>query len=112
MKFKIKYYRIEEIEEEIEEDSIVESQIVNNFRERHGDFVAIKEIKYIPPEGAELKEFYCLWLDMFENWKSKVVKAHDEIEIKFNLPEAKNFDFYCCLNNPKAKESLYRSIWD
>ena len=57
-----------------------------------------------------MKEYYCIWLNIWDNWESAVIKAYDDKDVLYNHKEGYNFKF--CLNTPKHIEALHQSIWD
>ena len=106
-KFEIDYTILKNNKEIIEAET--DYQALEEFREEC-PYVAINKIRYIPPETEELKEYYCIWLNIWDNWESAVIKAYDDKDVLYNHKEGYNFKF--CLNTPKHIEALHQSIWD
>lgn len=110
-KFLIEYYRTTTLTEEIEARH--DSEAVNKFREEH-EYAGIKSVKYVYEGNKEPTEWYCNWWNG-NSWKSKVVMAHNEEEIRYNIRDSLDYnvyDFRCCPNNPKSIDGLMRDKWD
>lgn len=106
-KFKINYYYIDTREEMIEAKH--DSQAVEIFRKEH-EYAGIKSVKYVYEGNEEPKEWYCSWWNG-NSWGSKVVLAHNEEEIRYNIKDTLDYnvyDFMCCLNTPEEREKLFR----
>ena len=110
-KFQIEYYRIDTSTEEIEARH--DSEAIKKFRENNG-YAGIKSVRYIYEGDEELTEWYCNWWNGYD-WKSKVVMAHNEEEITYNIKPTLDFavyDFRCCKNTPECIDALMCSKWD
>lgn len=86
---------------------------IRNFRMKNSHD-AINKIEYVYEGDEPLQDWYCIWWN--ENtWKSKIVKAHCEDEIIYNIKDSLDYcvyNFLCCKNDSKSIDSLHRSIWD
>lgn len=110
-KFKIEYYYVQERTEEVEARHYDEA--LKKFREEHG-FAGVKSVKYVYEGKEKPKEWYCIWWNG-NTWKSKIVLAHNEDEIRYNIRDTLDYAVYnfdCCLNTPEKIEGLHRCIWD
>ena len=110
-KFKIKYTRL--LRDEIEVEAMHDLNAIEEFREEH-PYCNIDSVEYVYQGDEDLKEFYCIWWNG-NSWKSKIVKAHDQDEINYNIKEKLDhsvYNFQCCLNTKEAIEGLHRCIWD
>ena len=110
-KFEIEYYTVNTNKEIIE--AIHDSQAVEKFRQEH-EYAGIKSVKYVYEGNDEPTEWYCNWWNG-RSWNSKVVLAHNEDEIRYNIKETLDYnvyDFRCCHNNEKAIDALMRCKWD
>ena len=110
-KFEIEYYTINTNKVEIEARH--DSEAVDKFRKEY-EWAGIKTVKYVYEGNEEPTEWYCNWWNGHD-WKSKVVIAHNEEEIRYNIKNTLDFavyDFRCCPNTEKAIDGLMRSKWD
>jgi len=110
-KFKIKYINLSSYNSQIEAKHIDEA--IEKFREKN-KYCAIESVEYIYEGKEEPQEWYCIWWNG-NSWESKVVIAHDEYEIKYNIKASLDYSVYrfmCCLNRPECIERVHRSIWD
>ena len=110
-KFEITYIPHYQKTVEVEARSVDDA--IEKFREEYGQYSAIGSVKYIYEGNEELKEFYCHWWDG-NNWHDKVVQAHNEKEVRFNIVNTLGYheEMYICPNTPKHISSLFRMIFD
>lgn len=111
-KFEIEYYRLHTGSEIIEAKH--DSEALDKFREEHGQYYGVRSVKYVYEGDEEPTEWYCDWWNG-RSWNSKVVLAHNEDEIRYNIKETLDYnvyDFRCCPNNEKAIDGLMRCKWD
>lgn len=110
-KFEVSYINLSSYTAKIEAKHINEA--IEKFREKN-KYSAIKTVTYIYEGKEEPQEWYCIWWNG-NSWESKIVLAHNEEEIIYNIKEELDYavyDFRCCLNNPDSIEGVHRSIWD
>ena len=111
-KFEITY--IPHYQKTVEVKARDKEDAVKRFREVYGQHCAIDSVKYIYDGNEELKEYYCYWCDINNNWHDRVVQAHNEKEVRLNVVNTlgQYKELYICPNTPKHISDLFRIMFD